>query len=183
MRTENFEILIPSRYAAPAAFAQVFAFTSGAIGSRIPDNIIWRKALRNNLVTNILLDIVANPVLAESQDHINPFSHVYRHPARQGHFSVKNGILFMKEIFQNDVKYVSLQIVPISLVNTVFVALHANPIGGHFNFYCTYHNICQRYFWPGMWQYIKRMCKACLGCSRSNLTKKQMRQLDIQFLI
>ena len=40
VRTENFEILNPSRYAAPAAFTQVSDFTSGAIGYRIPDNNI-----------------------------------------------------------------------------------------------------------------------------------------------
>ena len=100
VRTENFEILNPSRYVAPAALAEVCAFTNGAVGSRIPDNNIWRRALCDDPVTNLLLDIVTNPVLAESTDHISPLDHIYRQPARQQHFSVKNGILFMKEIFK-----------------------------------------------------------------------------------
>ena len=41
VRTENFEIFNPSHCTSPAAFAHVSAFTSGAIGSRIPDNSIW----------------------------------------------------------------------------------------------------------------------------------------------
>ena len=86
-----------------------------------------------------------------------------------------------KGFFQNDVKYVSLQIIPASLINIICVAFCTNPIGGHFNFYRTYHRIHQRYFWPGMWQYIKRMCKACPGCSLSNLTKKYMHRLGIYF--
>ena len=36
IRTWNFDIHHPSRYAAPAAIAQVPAFTNGAVGSRIP---------------------------------------------------------------------------------------------------------------------------------------------------
>ena len=89
----------------------------------------------------------------------------------------------MKEIFQNDVKYVELKIVPQSLVNIIFVAFHANPIGGHLNPVRTYHRIRQRYFWPGMYQYIKRMCKACPGCSLSNITKNRCVGLVYSVLI
>ena len=78
VRTDNVEILNPSRYAATAAFAQVCAFTSGVIGSRIPDNNIWRQPLRDDPVTNMLPDIVVNPMLVESQDHINQLNHIYR---------------------------------------------------------------------------------------------------------
>ena len=50
----------------------------------------------------------------------------------------------MKEIFDNDVKYITLRIVKSSLTNIIFAAFHANPIGGHLNVYHTYHRIHQR---------------------------------------
>ena len=63
----------------------------------------------------------------------------------------------------------------------IFIAFHANPIGGHLNAYRTYHQMCQRYFWPGMFTYVKRMCKACPGCSLSNLTKNRSADLVYSF--
>ena len=59
IRTENFEIMQPQRLAAPAAITHVPAFTNGAVGSRIPDKEIWSKALRENPMTNLLLEIAA----------------------------------------------------------------------------------------------------------------------------
>ena len=50
----------------------------------------------------------------------------------------------MKEIFENYVKYINLRIVPSSLTNLIFVAFHANPIGGHLILYRTYHRILHR---------------------------------------
>ena len=89
----------------------------------------------------------------------------------------------MKEIFQNNTKFVELRIVPSSMVNIIFVAFHANPIGGHLNPYRTYHRMRQQYFWPGMHQYIKRMCKACPGCGLSNITKNRCADLVYSFPI
>jgi len=134
-------------------------------------------------MTNLLLDMVANPALAESEENVKQLHHIYRQPARQGAFSVRDGILFMKEIFQNDTKFVELRVVPTSLVNTIFVAFHANPVGGHLNAYRTYHRIRQRYFWPHMFQYIKKMCKRCPGCSLSNITRNRSADLVYSFPI
>ena len=65
IRNDNFDFHHPSRYAAPAAIAQVLAFTNGAVGSRIPGNSSWRQALHDDPVINLLLDIVANPALGQ----------------------------------------------------------------------------------------------------------------------
>ena len=95
-------------------------------------------------MTNLLLDIVANSDLSDEQNYIQPLHSIYRQPARQGNFYTKDVIIFMKEIFDNDVKYVDLCIVKYSLINIIFVAFHTNPIGGHLNMYCTYQRISQR---------------------------------------
>ena len=89
----------------------------------------------------------------------------------------------MKEIFQDDDRYVELKIVPQSLRNIIFVVFHGNPIDGHLNAYRTYHKIRQCYFWPGMFQYVKRMCQTCPGCSLSNLTKNRSADLVYSFPI
>ena len=92
-------------------------------------------------------------------------------------------MLYMKEIFQHDIKYVHLRIVPASLQNIIFVAFHANPIGGYLDSFCTFHRICQRYFWPGMYQYCKRLIKACPGYSLSNITQSRSSDLVYSFPI
>ena len=68
IRDESFEIIEPNRIAAPAALAQVPIFTNGAIGSRIPDKDIWSKALREDPMTKMLLDIVSNPSMATKEN-------------------------------------------------------------------------------------------------------------------
>ena len=72
-------------------------------------------ALTENLVTNMLLDMVASPDIAQSSEVVNKLPYIYRQPARQGHFTIKDKILFMREIFQNDDRYIELKIAPESL--------------------------------------------------------------------
>ena len=127
---------------------------NGAVGSTISDNRIWAKALTEDSMTNLLLEIVSSPAMGQSQPVLQKLDYIYRQPARQGNFIIRDRILYMKEIFQDDDKYVELQIFPQSLRNIIFVAFHGNPIGGHLNAYRTYHRVRQRYFWPGMFQYI-----------------------------
>ena len=55
IRVENFKIHDPTRFAAPAAIALVPAFTNGAVGSRIPGNDAWRRALNDDPMTKLLL--------------------------------------------------------------------------------------------------------------------------------
>ena len=86
-------------------------------------------------------------------------------PARPGYFTIKKDILYMKKLFKNDVKFVDLRIVPKLLQNIIFVAFHANPIRAHIDTPRTVHHIRQRYYWPGMFQYIKHLIKACPRCS------------------
>ena len=60
-----------------------------------------------------------------------------RQPARQGNFTVRDTIFFMKEISQNDERYVEFKIVPGSLRKIFFVTFTANSIGGHLNAFKT----------------------------------------------
>ena len=147
MQRGNFQIMQPNHCAAPAV--------NGAVGSRIPDNRTWEQALQDDPMTKLLLEIAANPSLGDSQAHVQPLDHIYRQPARQGNFSVRDRVLYTKEIFKDDDRFVDLRIVPSSMRNIIFIAFHENPIGGHLNSFRTYHRIRQRYF-----------CHECSNTSR-----------------
>ena len=103
---------------------------------------------------------------------LNTLHSIYHQPARLGNFSVENGILYIKENFEHDTKYINLCIVPSSVCSVVFVAFHDNPIVAHYACWRTFHCIWELFFWPGMYQYCKRMVKACPGCALSNCTTR-----------
>ncbi len=63
------------------------------------------------------------------------------------------------------------------------MAFHSNAIGEHLNAYRTLHNIRLRYFWPGMYSYIKQMCNACPGCALANPIKSKLSELVYNFPI
>ena len=100
-------------------------FTNDAIGFRVPDRENWHKALREDPVTNLLLDIVENPVLSKSQGHINNRTFMYGLPACMGQFSVTDEILYMKEVVKDNEKFVNIRIFPASLVNSIL--WHVTP--------------------------------------------------------
>mgnify|MGYP006187703309 FL=1 len=76
-----------------------------------------------------------------------------------------------------------LTLVPRELYNILFIAFHANPIGGHLNAYRMLHRLRLRYYWPGMYAYVKRMCHACPGCALSNPTRGKSSELVYNFPI
>ncbi len=74
-------------------------------------------------------------------------------------------------------------LVPLEFYNIIIVAFHLNAIGSHLNAYRTLHRIRLRYYWPGMYSYIKRMCNACPGCALGNPTKSKSSKLVYNFPI
>ena len=183
IRTENFEIHDPKLSHAPAAITMAPAFVNGAIGSRIPNPSVWKKALNDDPETKILSDMVADPGLTSDKEVLGKLHFVYREPARRGNFTIRDGILYMKEIFAHNDKFVELRIVPESLRNIIFIAFHANPIGAHLDAPRTFHRIRQRYFWPGMYTYCKRLIKSCPACALANATQSRSSDLVYGFPI
>jgi hypothetical protein len=91
-------------------------------------------------------------------------------------------LIFWEPISGSD-SYTCLTLVPRELYNILFVAFHSKPIGGHLNVYRTLHRLCLRYYWPGMYAYVKRMCHACPGCALSNPTRGKASELVYNFPI
>ena len=84
LRNENFEFHDPSLWHAPSALCQISAFLDGPVGTKLPDNRHWSRALQDDPETKLLIRIVSNPGLAEEVKHINSLHSIYRHPARLG---------------------------------------------------------------------------------------------------
>jgi hypothetical protein len=63
------------------------------------------------------------------------------------------------------------------------VAFHANPIVGHLNHVQTFRAIRLRYFWPGMFHFIKDLCLKCPGCALTNCTHRPKSALVYSFPI
>ena len=66
-------------------------------------------------MTNLLLNIVENPGLSDLWSNLDKLHSVYRQMARQGNFYLAHVVLYIKEIFENYIKYVNLQVVPKSM--------------------------------------------------------------------
>ena len=119
----------------------------------------------------------ANPSLI-TKIHLEKLNYVYRGPIRSSHITLEDGFLILKERVSTQGNFIKLQIVPAELQNIVFIAFHANPIGGHLGLYQTLHKIRLRYFWPGMWFYIKKLIEACPVCRLANPSIQKSKVLD-----
>lgn len=153
-------------YAAPAATAQVLL--NGSSTQTLPDEEIWHRAYVSDPETKLIFAIISNPSLMTSAN-MKKLCYIYCPYLRHGQVSVtKSGMLVLYEQLQGSDDMIELQIVPRSLHNVVFCAFHANPVGGHFSAYRTFHRIRLRYFWPRMYSYSEKLCKQCAGCRLAN---------------
>jgi hypothetical protein len=92
-------------------------------------------------------------------------------------------MIYCKPILGSAGSYTRLQLVPKKFYNILFVAFHSYPLGGHLNAYRTLHRLRLRFYWPGMYSYIKQMCQACPGCALANPTNCKSCKLVYNFLI
>jgi hypothetical protein len=102
---------------------------------------------------------------------------------RQSHIVLKNDILIYRKPIVGLESYACLWLVPSEFYNILFVAFHSNPMGGHFSIYHSLHHLWLRFYWPGMYKFISRMCNACPGCTLSNPTRSQSSELLYNFPI
>ena len=134
-------------------------------------------------MTKLFCDMVAHPHLTEDSSKLNSLHSSYRQLAQLGLFYIKDHILYLKEVFKNDTKFVSLHIVPSSLRNMIFIEFRANPIVGHLNAHQMFHRIRQQFVWPAMYQYCKKMTGSCPGCFLLNIPSCHCVDIIYSFLI
>ncbi len=178
----NVEIFEPRQYAAPAACAQ--AFLNGAIGVQLPTQLQWVAAYCNNPTMSSILGFIQNPgTITNKNLEDSKLDSNYRAALRLLQIALKDSLLIYHEPIAGSESYARLQLVPAQYRNVVFVAFHTNPIGGHLNALQTFHRIWLRFYWPGMYAYITRMCSVCPGCALANPTRAKSRELVYNFPI
>ena len=180
IRDSNTEIFSPNQYAAPAAHIQ--SFVSGVIATRLPDRARWIQAIATDPELSKIRDIVSNPSMLNNKS-LAGINYNYHAALRNSLIVLEDDMLIYREPLAGSGSYTRLQLVPAEFRNILFVAFHANPVGGHFNAYRTLHRLRLRYYWPGMYTYVKKMCAACPGCALSNPTKAKSGELVYNFPI
>jgi hypothetical protein len=150
------------QYAAPAATIQ--AFLHGAIRLRLPSWDRWISAYSDDSDCSTIHRLIKNPG-SICKSALNDVHYCYRHPLWQSQLFVEDGMIIYQEPIRGSRSFTRLQVVPKALCGIIFTAFHTNPIGGHFNAYCTLHRLRLRYFWPEMYSFVKKMCSACPGCA------------------
>jgi hypothetical protein len=131
---------------------------------------------------SIIQELVLDPSKINTTT-LHMVNYIFRAPLCQSLIFIENGLLFYKEPIHGGSSYTHLQLVPQEFYNILFIAFNSNPIGGHMNAYRTLHHLRLRYYWPGMYLYIKQMCNACPGCTLSNTTKSKSSKLVYDFPI
>ena len=142
-------------------------FLNGAVGIRLPSLDSWVDEYERDLDTKLMQAMLSNPSLI-TKKVIEALHYVYRGPMRRNQIKISDGMLSLHKQVRNESAIIKLTIVPRGLWNIIFIALHANPIGGHLGPALPLHRIRLRYHWPHQYKYITDLCAKCAGCSLSN---------------
>jgi len=174
----NSKVFSPDQFAAPAATIQTLV--NSAVCTILPSQEQWLHAYNNDVELCAVQELVLNPLTINNKV-LAEVNHNYCGPLSQSNILVENDMLIMREPIAGTLPYTRLQLVPRELRNILFVAFHTNPMGGHLNAYRTLHCLRLRFYWPGMYAYIKRMCQACPGCALANPTISKSSELVYYF--
>lgn len=74
-------------------------------------------------------------------------------------YSVKDGLIFYKGRM--------LLVAETKFLKQVLKAFHDTPLAGHPGFYKTYRQICERFSWKGMKDYITKYVRECQVCQQN----------------
>lgn len=80
------------------------------------------------------------------------------------HFSVRDNILYRRNYMSDGRKW--LLVVPRTLRKDVCFSHHADPQSAHAGVLKTYTRLRQRYYWRGMYTFVRKYIRACPECQR-----------------
>jgi hypothetical protein len=149
---------------------------------RLPKHAQWVHALNSNKELLLVQQLVDNPLLINNKS-LHAINHNFHSALQCSIIVVENNLLIYNEPISNTGSYARLTIVRKEFYNVLFVACHKNHAGGHLNSYRTLYHLCPRYYWLGMYSYIKRMCSECPGCALANPTRGKSSKLVYNFPI
>jgi hypothetical protein len=178
LRDSNCEVFSPNQIAAPAATIQTLV--NGAICTCLPLQERWLCVYENNVELCTIRELTLNPLLICNKC-LSEVNHHYRGPLRLSQILFEDGMLHLRKPICGSTSYTRLQLVPREMYNIFFIAFHTNAIGGHLNVYRTLHRLRLCFYWPAMYDYVKRMCVACPGCALANPTCGKSSKLVYNF--
>lgn len=85
---------------------------------------------------------------------------------RQGGYFFKDGLICRLWTLPHKTDEVHQVVLPKSYRETTMKMAHFSPFAGHFGKRKTTSRIMAAFFWPGMWQDVQNMCRACETCQR-----------------
>ena len=96
----------------------------------------------------------------------------------KGQFEVEDDVLYQLEHPKAAViRQLRRRVVPISLRQVIYTAYHASPMAGHVGFYKTYWRIAARYYWPSMYEDVRKAVTECGHCILGNNVSHQAQQI------
>ena len=97
---------------------------------------------------------------------------------KQNRLEVEDGMLFRYEASKRaSLRQIRTKVVPRTLRQKVFAALHPSPMAGHSGYEKTYWRIAARHWWPSMATDIRKLCLACAMCRVVNQTSHEAQQI------
>jgi hypothetical protein len=91
---------------------------------------------------------------------------------------VENDILYHYEHpTATNIRQLWHPVVPVSLHQLIYTAYHATPLAGHVGVYKTYWRIVAQYYWPRMYNDIRKAVVECGHCILGNNVSHQNQQI------
>lgn len=94
------------------------------------------------------------------------------HPDRFPSEVVTDDVLY-KVINRVDGSIARLPWLPVSLIPDVLFLYHDHPMSGHFGVTRTFHKIREQFFFPRMYDQIKKYIRSCVACTRFNAQRQK----------
>ena len=97
---------------------------------------------------------------------------IQTHPDEIRDVVVDDGVLY-KLISRTNGSVLKLPWLPSSLIPDVLFLYHDHPMSGHFGINRTFHKVRDQFFFPRMYDFIKRYIRSCTTCTQFNVQRRK----------